>query len=918
MMKGLTPIKYVIFSLMTLIPLFAFSQVEKSSLNVYVEGPQGVELNDIKVSLNVGDFIYLPDTIIGNKAIFRTIYKSLYTLTASAKDFETVFDTVQISRAGLMEKHVELRNREFTLPVVQVKGKIRAVVFKGDTIQFNPAAVNKLRGDMAREILEQMPGVEIDGVSIKVFGNTITDTYVNGSKLFGDNPTTALDHVEANEVMHIQTYEDKQKRNDNGRYSWAMNIVTKTKMINSADGKVIAAIGRDMVDEGVESNTRKALGGVFNFFSEELTFSGNLMGNNENVSSTNDLRFLQIQRVNPTFSDNACAGLSVSRNWKERTKGLTNIGLGYQYTEKSTKKSSHQSRDYTPYGDIDFRNYNEDVVNSSETKQHTVNVSTVFRLTETSTLSASVDQAFGRGNELFIRKYQDVSNFSNSKGSSTHNKDNKEERTTAVISYGKSINQWVLSVRANMKYGQRDDEAKRNDSVTYYGSDVRALHAIELPGETRNKSFNVTAMMHKYFQNNGTINRTISFEQSLAGFNENLAQSSWDIITNTLDSVNTYSYRDKRIVSDSKVKYSTNVGKSGLAFIPGLRYEHIYDDNRLVGTNESYDFVSPTLELSWSLMTKNPANSISLGYNLIPGTPNIAQLRSNIDNSNLNFIVTGNPNLKANITHRLSTSIRKRLGLYGGNIATMIYADFIKNNIVNKTTFYPEATFIKELNIKTLASSSVSTFDNLDGGMKLSTYIVGGFPISGIRSHLTLSLSHDFSRLPFFYNQILDKSYTNHIFGGGGIDINAIKKTRLTFRNFIGYDNFWNKNSERSGKVLTYALDFSSHSDLGRKFFLKTDYKYNVKHNSTLKERYVENILNLYFGLHFLRNDRAELSITAYDVLNSFNNHSISLMDNYTLQRRDDNYGRFVSLNFTWTFRKYNSMPSNLRHGLDW
>ncbi len=35
------------------------------------------------------------------------------------------------------------------------------MVYRGDTIRFNPQGINILEDDVARNILEQMPGVEV-------------------------------------------------------------------------------------------------------------------------------------------------------------------------------------------------------------------------------------------------------------------------------------------------------------------------------------------------------------------------------------------------------------------------------------------------------------------------------------------------------------------------------------------------------------------------------------------------------------------------------------------------------------------------------------------------------------------------------------------------------------------------------------
>lgn len=76
-------------------------------------------------------------------------------------------------------------------------------------------------------------------------------------------------------------------------------------------------------------------------------------------------------------------------------------------------------------------------------------------------------------------------------------------------------------------------------------------------------------------------------------------------------------------------------------------------------------------------------------------------------------------------------------------------------------------------------------------------------------------------------------------------------------------------------------------------------------------------MLNIYAGKRVF-NGKGEISITAYDILNSFNSNIIRVEQNYTLRRNTTNYGRFVSLNFTWSFRKIKSARFDLGNGIDW
>ena len=76
-------------------------------------------------------------------------------------------------------------------------------------------------------------------------------------------------------------------------------------------------------------------------------------------------------------------------------------------------------------------------------------------------------------------------------------------------------------------------------------------------------------------------------------------------------------------------------------------------------------------------------------------------------------------------------------------------------------------------------------------------------------------------------------------------------------------------------------------------------------------------MLNLYAGVKLFKR-RGELSVTAYDLLHSYHNRMILMSDNYTSLLENENYGRYFSVNFTWTFRKIKSNRMDLSRGVAW
>ncbi len=899
-----------------------FAQINPyGKLHVNVHVPKGLVLKGVKVSASVNSLEYLPDTIIKNKAVFSKLYQGTYVLEASAENFETVYDTVRVEGDVTRHKDLRLTHREIVLPTIKVKGKTRAVIYRGDTIQFNPEAVNKLQNDMAREILEQMPGVEINGDEIQVHGHRVEHTYVDGKKTFGDNPITAFDHIEANDVVHIQAYEDKDQKNVSDekrrRGSWAMNIITRSKMVNSHDGKVLASAGKTLTDADVNRHdTRYALGGAFNFFSEDLLYSANLMANNENVSSTSNLRFLQIDKVNPTYSNNNCAGLGLDKSWKERTKGLKRVTVGYQYTRKETESDRMTRDDYLPYDGQEARNYTQENIMKRTEGRHDILAGVTFGLSKNMTLSASVNQQFTKQNDENRTNISDVTGNALSSGLNLYSKNGHGNATNGRISLSHRLDKWNYSVAVNGSRGVNDFGEARLDSVSRQGYAYQVSEHLDIPGANRDYQLGVNASASTSLK---SMEQKLRFNYSFNTERETVRQSAWNLLTSALDSVNTYHYINHRQAHRASASFETPLGKTYLTLTAGVKHETIRDDNEFgVGSHDHYSFLTPDCKIGISTRGKNPLCTYSLNYAVSGTSPNIVQLRHRIDNQNPYSLNVGNPLLAPTITHQLFTMDNIPLKHPGQAINLMASVEFLRNSVVSKTNYYDKDTYLPQLDYTTMAHSSVNTYDNADGGLHARFSFCADQPLSGIRSNIHYSLNADFMRMPFWYNEVADKTKTSHAGGFIGFNCNAVPKTRFMVRNSLYYMTSSCRYSSLRGKMLTYGLLATLQTDFYPNFFLKANYEYKLQHDATLQENRRESILNLYIGYKCMAHKRGEISVIAYDLFNSYNNRVVTMTQNYTRQSTQVNYGRYISLNFSWTFRKYKTSPHASLRDVDW
>lgn len=97
--------------------------------------------------------------------------------------------------------YIDILDESIQLEEVTIKGRIPIVTQNGDTLIFNPKAVNVQEGDVAMNIVEQLPGAETDEHSVQIMGKQVTKTYIDGKLIFGSDPMAALKNLSATDVL---------------------------------------------------------------------------------------------------------------------------------------------------------------------------------------------------------------------------------------------------------------------------------------------------------------------------------------------------------------------------------------------------------------------------------------------------------------------------------------------------------------------------------------------------------------------------------------------------------------------------------------------------------------------------------------------------------------------------------------------
>lgn len=890
-------------------------------LIVTVNGPEKVQLKDIEVF-----FLYFADTIrsdkqINNTFIFEKLIKGEFYVGAKAKGFEQVIDTVTIEERKETKKTLTLKNRLIKLPGVVVKGKTPMMTHKGDTIQFNPAAVNIMEGDMARSILEQMPGVSVTDNLITIQGNPIESTYVDGRKLFGDNPTMAIDHVSADDVLTIKAYEETKKRKQGKKLdnrkdrNWVMDIVTKSKMVNSTDAQMLASAGATLGEVGRSGHHfRGAIGGVFNFFSDSLLVNANIMHNNFDIASNNNTIFFRLNNNFPNYSDNTVVGVNLKRQWLKRNNGITEWSINYQFSRIHMEIDRQTKKEYIATEDYEWRNSITNSTRDHQDNKHQIGSGMKIEHERWGTLKASVSQTFSHRRANNTDQMTENSSFMSFTSSTDNRHRYKDEETEVILSHGVQEKSWEMQNEAKYHQGHKDRVEYRINGMAYNDDTEHIDNRLEIPLDQRQEQWMLNPTWILYIDKERK-NRLI-VEYKYMNSKDNINQVAKNDLTDGIDSLNTYSYRQHSISHSFQVDYGSMLNNNigwGLTLNPSR--SQISDLREDVG-KEKYSFKGLGGVISFGTKP-NRHHLVSMYFERKQVLPNITQLRTTVDNSFPYMVTTGNPTLKAMYKHSLHFQYNYD-GNHGERFVLNTAVTSTQDYISNAMRYFPEPEFLPTWGFTAAKGSTLSSFENLHGAWNVENSIDINLPITSIRSFVGIFLRDDYARLPSLYNSTQRYTYSNIFTSNFRLIFNKIPKTRIIYtEGFQQHDSHTSYSEIRNRNYsITNTMELSRSAILKYGFF-KMRYNFKWQKNRAMNEIQRDHLLNVHAGVKLMKGT-AEVSIIAFDLLNSYKDRKISMFEDYMQWSEGYNYGRYVALNFVWNIRKLKTSRFDIGRGVNW
>ncbi len=850
---------------------------------------------------------------------FKNVAPGTYLIAVSYVGYQPKWVPV----ANTTEKSIEMgtiyMNDVNSMSTVTVTARRPPVVINGDSIEFNSENFKTAPNAVVEDLLKKMPGMEVDKAGgITVNGKTVTKVFVNGKEFFTGDPKMATKNLPADAVDKIQVYDRKSDQAmftgiDDGSEETAINLKLKKDRNRSTFGKLNGGIGTPSVFD--------AQGNV-NVINNEEQFSvigGANNTNRQNFSTRTIVNFSGGGGRRP----GAGAGVTInigggSGETDANAQGIAETySIGGNYSNLLNNKKTELNVN-TSINDVERNN------NSRSFTQNLTPGNLFNRESKSNSVSRNQQQSFGstidhKVSETFSYKFTPTLGWQQTNSISEDSTLTRlgldptgaltNSNTTAASSVSDAVNASsnlllrkkfakkgrTISSTITQSYNQSNSTGSQYTSqFNYSGGFLTSDSVLDQQnirkGNTTSYSANIiyTEPISKrsLLEFNTYLSKSIG-SSSKKVFDQNSVTDAYDLLntrlTNEFNSEYTYSGGGMSFRSNQK-KFNFATGLSLQNAV--LNGENISANTKL---SQSFQDILPNANFRYNFsQTKN----LNIDYRTSTNQPSITQLQPVLDQSNINRQVIGNPDLKRSYVHNLNIRFFSSKILAGKNFFSTLNASTTNNSIVNYDSVLPN---------RTILSKPV----NVNGAYRVNGSVNYGFGIKKINSRLNFGLSAGLNNSISYANGQLNTivtkstgpSMTYSYILDDVIDIN------LTAR--YSYSKTSNEiNASLNTNYLTKIFGADMTNYLPFNIVLNQSLNYAINSGRAEGFNTAVPIWNASFSKFFLKNKRAEIKMSAFDLLNKNIGISRNVSQNQIVDRSYNVINQYFLLSFTYSLQK--------------
>jgi hypothetical protein len=841
--------------------------------------------------------------------------------------------------------NIKLKRSPLQMKEVDITGTAISAGQNEDTLSFAAKAYKTNPDATAEDLITKLPGVQKEEGTIKAQGEEVKQVLVDGQPFFGEDPAVTLKNLPADLIEKIEIFDKLSDQArftgfDDGQTSKTINIVTKRDRRNGQFGKLYGGYG---------STEKFQSGGTVNLFTEGRRFSILGLANNVNMQNFSQQDLLGITQGGggghrddyqgrghggggggPQGGGGHGGGNAANNFLTSNLNGNTktySIGLNYQenWGKKATLSGSYFFNNTNNNNDqIISREYFAtnsgqqfyDEISSSLAKnfnhrlnfrfEYNIDTMNTFLFTPKLTVQSNETNNifFGKNSYGITSNRMSSTDNINGNNGSGYSFNNELIYRMRFATIGRSIS-FTLNSGVNNKTIDRT-QYSLNKFVAAYSTST--TDTIDQKGNDLVRGYN--------------FNGNIVYTEPVGKFGQLQATLSGGL-TNNFSDKQTYNFDGIYSIYDILDSISTNkYDNNYYTYRGGLAYRFRNEDLQInLGINYQLSKLNGDQTFPSSLLTEKKYNNflpslrfnfkisenqnLRLFYNANVNAPTITQLQNYYDVTNPLFIRAGNPDLKEDFSHRMSLQYLTTDKPTGANFFAMAFYQITKDYVGNSSFTATKDTVIGG-NVILKRGSQFSNSKNFDNSQNFRAMLSGGLPINLIKSNVSLSFNFGYQTLPSEYQSVVSVSkiysFNQSISAASNISEN------IDFRLTYSPSYYISKNEilpNTDDDYFVHSATANLYVNVFDLFFVRTDYAlYNtsgIANNGDVSF----SLWNAGIGIKLFTDERAELRLDVFDILNENSSFLRTATDIYIENKTTQVLRQYLMLSFTYNLRAF-------------
>ena len=840
-----------------------------------------------------------------------------YLLQSAFLGYQTYYRQIKIPAANNSAGTIILSENPVNLNEVDVYGEYIPMWINNDTIEFNADAFKTQVGDVAEDLLKKLPGVEVDrSGNIKAMGEDVQQLYVDGKEFFGNDPKVATKNVPANALDKVQVYDKRSDESeftgiDDGTRAKAINLELKEDKKDALFGDIMGGGGTDShYQTGFKAYrfTDKiqlaALGMLNNInqagfsFSDYLNFNGGL---GSMMSGSGSMR-IEITSDNsfPINFGTPVSGLMASgaggANFSYSTSPENRIFFSYLGNGSETDlEQTTTTRNYLE-DDSFFRN--EELNETKKDEAHRFNFGLRRRIDSTQNIIVNGNVALTYGNTGQALQTNSFQN-NNPVNELLNQSFNDVERATgnANGSYIKKINHGntMFKIAGAADWSEGLSKTSFENITKYFDADETLTDSQFQEDNTGRINYSFTTSLTQKLAKNIYIDPSFSMGNTVESLER--SQGLTAVTTQEIDSLSPDFEKRHQWIRPS-------LGFKRVTKNTTLSMTLQFEDGKLANTlntdpenKKSYFYFIP--KLSYDIEYASGRRLVA-AYSSAVNTPTVSQLLPVVNNINSLSLYYGNPNLKPEYSHRANLHWILFDEFSFTSFFASVSGSFTKDKINWSRTITENLQFINRLINVGKDYTARANFDFSTPIRKLGIKLnISGEETWNKGLNLINSAENEYTTLSHRYSVSVDnrKKQKWDVITGIGLTLSNSRYSLQKSLNDRYFDLSW-----------FTEMRFTPNDDWDLEATADVT-NYNAE---SFDKSISIPLLGAQVSHHFLKNNRATLTLRGFDLLNK--NTIVQRFGemNYLREIRSNSIGRYVMLSLTFRLNKFGESPGGI------